>query len=916
MLLRSLGSLRNIAFLFIALVLVPALVLIIYSAYSRYLTTQAALENRASAIARHIADEQASTLEGIRSLAIALAEVQEVKTADKKACTALFQNIKPNFSAYAEIRRSDVDGNVIASSEARPLQFTREERSQLSASVRSQGFTLFATISSLGESVTFVHCVQPVRQNDVLVGYIIVTVRPTMVAERVAPNIGKGISAIYISSLQGAVAFQATGSGSEWQDVPKAPNLVRALKKLEGVKEKSGIIRPAENDGTTPFAYRYVRFSPEMPPILTVAVSFDPAYIFESMQQLVATEIFLLILVTLFVFGVVQAICQKTLVEPMQRLLDIAVRLKHGELGARADIFSPTQEFVLLKQSFNIMAEKLEARSQELELARDNATAASQAKTDFLANMSHELRTPMNAILGMVYLAKRTHLTGRQHNYLNKVHSEATILLATINDILDFTKIEAGKVSLEHIDFDMIEALRAPLLQAYQAALDKGIALHIDLGGMRVRRFVGDPFHTVQVIKNLLTAVIQEHGDEGSVSFTCVASESDAASASTEVTFIIMDSGSLMRDAYLEMLESGSVSPDPAQHMTTGSMLNFTITHKLIDILKGKLTVARFGKLGITVTFSLVLARTLFQPVSEELSTFGADELAELCAFSKDKHPAGQLGNFRTLVVSPANEAREFLHDALNNLGISPDIEESAEAAFALLAQKNGPVYHLIILDESSVFHNGLALPKYIKRDILLDHVPAIVIATDVAFSASGNLETAGANILLYRPFDTVTLEQVLQEALLQEGFLADKQIVQSAAPHQFSLAGTRLLLVEDNAVNQQIAEEILTDAGATVHLANNGKQALEILENMQHDTPYSAILMDLEMPVMDGYEATRHIRQNPRFADIPILAMTAHSGDELGEGNALGMNGYISKPLNLVQLFSVLATWIGKKTS
>jgi PAS domain S-box-containing protein len=536
----------------------------------------------------------------------------------------------------------------------------------------------------------------------------------------------------------------------------------------------------------------------------------------------------------------------------------------------------------------------------ELERARRNAEAAALAKSDFLAGMSHEIRTPMNAILGMSHLCLQTRMTEKQYNYLHKIHGAATALLSLINDILDFSKIEAGKLSLENVPFRLSETLRSLWdLVAFRAE-EKGILFTLDIGRHVPNCFVGDPLRLNRILINLCNNAIKftERGEivvRASVDDSCQSPEEQKR---VKLLFSVTDTGIGMTPEQLSQLFRPFVQADGSiTRRYGGTGLGLTICRHLVESMNGAIEVrSQYGK-GTTVLFFVDL---------------------EVDAGSEETPMSFKTRELRVLTADGSEVVRNTLYNELVSLHFRPSVSATGAEMLEKIrtAIKEEDPYAFVLMNWKMPDLSGEELVTCIRRDFAKKDCPRIVML------ASGDYEDClescaklGLEKFLALPVSRSDLYDALVDVLEREyGRQRAAATLANAKPFvpDVPLTG-KVLLVEDNATNQEIAIELLEQVGISADIASNGEEAVIAVKNGHYDL----IFMDVQMPVMDGLEATGIIRGLEGCEALPIVAMTAHAmkGDYEKSLDA-GMNDHITKPISPQHFYRTLYKWMRSASS
>ena len=544
--------------------------------------------------------------------------------------------------------------------------------------------------------------------------------------------------------------------------------------------------------------------------------------------------------------------------------------------------------------SVGVMQEDITVQKQyeqSLHEAMEAAKAANAAKSEFLANMSHEIRTPLNAVIGLAQLCIQTRLNPQQRDYLDKIASSAQSLLGIINDILDFSKIEANKLELEETNFSLDSVFKNVSTMLSIRALEKNIELLFDVPPSLPEQLVGDPLRLGQILTNLTNNAVK-FTERGEVVITV--EELERATDIIRLRFTVRDTGiGIPAEQLSQLFRSFTQVDSSTTRKYGGTGLGLAICKRLVEMMGGEIRVQSTVHQGTSFSFELSLRMASSRPVSRQM--------------------IANCRNLRALIVDDNRTSCQILEQQLQALELQTEAVHSGEEA---LRRVGRGAFDLVLIDwRLGGGMDGIRTAKLIGSELELEKLPKLLLVT--AYGRDDlwpRAQQVGVGGMLIKPIQKLALHTALNN-LLQPNADSDGtdsfQSNKMAEPDLSKIRGSRILLVEDNELNQQLATELLRQRNFAVDIAPNGQEALNVLRRQSYDL----VLMDVQMPVMDGYEATRFLRRLPQFKELPIIAMTANAlHTDREQALEVGMNDHIPKPIELQLLLSKLLQWIPPK--
>jgi two-component system sensor histidine kinase/response regulator len=545
------------------------------------------------------------------------------------------------------------------------------------------------------------------------------------------------------------------------------------------------------------------------------------------------------------------------------------------------------KELIETQAEMETLNGRLEELVEQLKEAKGVAEEANRSKSSFLANMSHEIRTPMNAVIGFTNLALKTNLTPQQKDYVSKIHNAGVSLLGLINDILDFSKIEAGKLSIESVDFNLDSVVGDVTSITSPNAFAKGLELMVNIPSDVPQELVGDPQRLGQALMNLVGNAVK-FTEAGEVELKATLLE--RTGEKVKLRFMVRDTGiGMTKEESAKLFSPFSQADSSTTRRYGGTGLGLSITRRLVELMGGEIRVdsapGKSSTFAFTAWFGLGSKKT-----------------------QKRRRIPPYLAGMRVLVVDDNPHARQIMSEILSSMKFRVEAVDSGENALEAVRKADAAdAFDLILMDWKMPGIDGMKATRRITAAGFVKNPPAVILMS--AFGDDGteraDARAAGAAEFLMKPITASTLADAIIR-IFSPDLLPEMVARQRVSEASKDLRGARVLLAEDNEINQQIAVELLQGAGVEVVVASNGREAIEKLA--APSGRFDMVLMDIQMPEVDGYEATRRIRSQPWGASLPIIAMTAHAlEEERRKALETGMDDHISKPIDPDAMFETM---------
>ncbi len=874
----------------IAAAVLPAVGIVAFTGFERNAVAVRRAEKNALHIVRTVSQVQNTIAASAKVLLTTLAQMDPVRRQEADL-SRLFERLDEAHPAYADIFVANESGTIVAAQNTPPDRMQVNDRLYFSRALDEHYFAAGTVTFSRLAGMPLFHFGYRISAPDGSPMVLAAGVRLDYYSHLFSRFTVPPDARLYLADIYGTPAFAMPQLAGTEQKTPE--HVWSAAQKMEKREGTFYLNAPA---GNMLVAYSRLFLDGDTDPYMLALLVIPADTLLAEANALLRRDmlIFGAALAAMLVLAV--NLVRTLLYAPAREMLRAARRYAGGDYTYQPQTAVAGRELAELGTSLGMMARSLERRENDLIAARDSAERAGKAKGEFLANMSHEIRTPMNAIIGMAYLSLKGELTSQQRGYMSKIHEAGSELLRVINDILELSKLDAGKLGMESITFALRDIFAENQRRFSPLARKKGLALHFSVDPGVPRNVVGDPLRLGQVVGHLVDNAVR-YTEKGVVRVVCSCEATDPVNVLLRI--VVTDTGRGMpagQVAALERLFAGDspLLPEKAQGGSGGG-LGLFLAHRLVSMMGGVLSVESEPGKGTETAFSVRLGT---RPSSRASSV-------------------KMLHNIRVLAVDDDSVSLAFLNELLDTFGMRVTVEERAKEALARIREANAEddPFHLVVLDWRMPVLDGVELTRHIKTHMELARPPAIIMLSAYGWGGIAiQAEQAGVDAFLHKPInESVLLDTIMNLLQLQGAGLLPAETGQEEVETGDSLSGLRVLVVEDNSVNQQVAQEILADAGIAVTLADNGQKALELFETGAEEPPFDLVLMDLQMPVLDGFQTTRLLRSldAPWAKDLPVIAMTAHSkSSEAAACLEAGLNDHVGKPISVDELFGALLRW------
>ena len=733
---KYLRSISSIFFYTVIISLLPALLLIVFSAYHSGENTMEQSEQTLENTANLLADQNLQIIERTRSILMTLAKFKQIQNLDAPVLPDIFSNLTSISVALVDLRLCDLNGNTLASSAQKTVPLSAEQKAFLLKDIGIPEFAVqpSAISPTIGEPV--LTCSYPVYSDKEYVAVIVASVKTQIDAQHLSDLKSLGNFDIKLIDRNNAIVFSK-------QNLNQSDEFFQNLfSQILQLPDDSGRISDHNDEGISVF-YHKMRISNFNKPFLTIIISTDHENTLSQIHSLISQYSKILISLVVVASIITWLIFYLFFIRPTKQLRVFAESVKDGNMKVIFKDLPMVKELAVLTSAFNTMVQSLATRTSDLTLAQETAINASKAKSEFLANMSHEIRTPMNAILGMAYLTLRTNLTSQQKNYIGKIQSQAQELLEIINNILDFSKLEAGKTSIEHINFNLRNALKETLHIYKNQALEKGLSWQENFDKNIPPSLFGDPHHLSQILSTYLGNAVK-YTEKGGVSFSCLVKEQQGKHIS--LLFEIVDTGAGLAPEQIAKYFPDKKAAESTKELTQGS-LNLNLTSRLIQLLAGTLSVSSSPEQGTNISIELPFVVATSYSLAQLISTASATS--------------------PILVLNTPTIKYSQILPMLGELKAKTHVVEQPQDIVKALQNQDGQIYHLTIIDLNTSLQNKGELVRNIKELKLKTTPKIIMLCEGIGHEIGAVVENAGADFVLYCPFNQSTLFNTLQDALV-----------------------------------------------------------------------------------------------------------------------------------------------------